>query len=98
MYSNSSKRKEKFKTLLQRTSVTAGHNTLIACADFNAMNSAWGYNEYTARGRDLYQNSMELDFTLITDPLHPTRIAYFMSSDTTPDLMLVKNDVWGAIT
>ncbi|XP_077523238.1 uncharacterized protein LOC144134142 [Amblyomma americanum] len=62
------------------------------------MNPAWGYNKYTAKGRDLYQDAMELDFTLITDPTHPTRIGNSVSRDTSPDLTFVKNDVRGAIT
>lgn len=98
VYSNPSKRKERFKTLLHRASTAAGRNTLIACGDFNAMNPAWGYNKYTAKGRDLYQDATELEFTLITDPTHPTRIGNSVSRDTTPDLTFVKNDVRGAIT
>ncbi|XP_077508619.1 uncharacterized protein LOC144120005 [Amblyomma americanum] len=62
------------------------------------MNPAWDYNKHTAKGRDLYQDAMELDFTLITDPTHPTRIGNSVSRDTTPYLTFVKNDVRGAIT
>ncbi|KAK8781540.1 hypothetical protein V5799_017119 [Amblyomma americanum] len=96
--SNSSQRKKRFKTILHGASTAAGRNTLIVCGDFNAMNPAWGYKKYTAKGRDLYQDAMELDFTLITDPTHPTRFGYSVFRDTTPGLTFVKNDVRGAIT
>ncbi|KAH8026111.1 hypothetical protein HPB51_016121 [Rhipicephalus microplus] len=48
VYSNLSKRKQKFKTLFERASTAAGCNTLIARGNFNTMNPAWGYNKYTA--------------------------------------------------
>ncbi|EEC19326.1 hypothetical protein IscW_ISCW014348, partial [Ixodes scapularis] len=55
-------------------------------------------NKYTTKGRGLYQDATVLDFILITDPTHPTRIGNFVSRDTTPDLTFVKNDARGAIT
>ncbi|KAG0444479.1 hypothetical protein HPB47_013748 [Ixodes persulcatus] len=98
VYSNPSQRKQIFKTLLHRAITAAGRNTLLVCGDINAMNPAWGYNKYTAKGRDLYLDATELDFILITDPTHPTRIGNSVSRDTTPDLTFVKNDARGAIT
>ncbi|XP_070390919.1 uncharacterized protein [Dermacentor albipictus] len=97
VYSNPSQRKQRFKTLLRTASTAAGRNTLIACGDFNAMNPARGY-KYTAKGRDLYQDATELDFTLITDPTNLTRIGNSVLRETTPDLTFVKNDIRGAIT
>ncbi|KAH7964175.1 hypothetical protein HPB51_027587 [Rhipicephalus microplus] len=59
---------------------------------------ACDYNEYRAKGRDLYHDAKKLDFTRITDPTHPTRIGKSVSRETTPDLTFVQNDVRGAIT
>ncbi|KAH7985367.1 hypothetical protein HPB49_026459 [Dermacentor silvarum] len=43
--------------------------------------STVGYNKHAAKGPDLYQGSAELDFTLITDPTHPTRIGKSVSRE-----------------
>ncbi|KAH6934766.1 hypothetical protein HPB50_000697 [Hyalomma asiaticum] len=76
------KRKGRFQALLHKASNAASRNTLIACGNFNTMNPAWGYNKYTAKGRNLYRDATELDFTLITDPTHLTRIGNSVSRDT----------------
>lgn len=98
IYSNPSQRKQKFKTLLRKACAVAGSHTLLACGDFNAMHPAWGYSKHTAKGRDLLQDATDLDFTLITDPAHPTRLGNSVSRDTTPDLTFVKNDEKGTTT
>ncbi|KAG0436899.1 hypothetical protein HPB47_017709 [Ixodes persulcatus] len=45
----------------------------------------------TAKGRNLTQDTHELDFALITDPAHPTRLGNSATRDTTPDLTFVRN-------
>ncbi|XP_072143750.1 uncharacterized protein [Dermacentor andersoni] len=92
VYSSPSHWKQKFKTLLHRASTVAGTHRLVACGDFNAAHPAWGYNKQLAKGRDLFQDTLDLGFTLITDPTDPTRIGNSVSRDTTPDLTFVKND------
>lgn len=84
IYSNPSQRLQKFKAILHKASTMAGQSTLIACGDFNAMDPAWGYVKSNAKGRNLSQDAAELDYTLITDPAHPTRIGNSVSRDTTP--------------
>lgn len=84
VYSNPSQRLQRFKTILHKASTTAGKHTLIACGDFNAMDHAWGYAKSNAKGRNLAQDALELNYTLITDPAHPTRIGNSGSRDTTP--------------
>ncbi|XP_072142945.1 uncharacterized protein [Dermacentor andersoni] len=98
VYSSPSHWKQKFKTLLHRASTVAGTHRLVACGDFNAAHPAWGYNKQLAKGRDLFQDTLDLGFTLITDPTDPTRIGNSVSRDTTPDLTFVKNDEKGNIS
>ncbi|KAK8783231.1 hypothetical protein V5799_015427 [Amblyomma americanum] len=68
-----------------------GSRTLIAGRDFNAADTAWGYGYSTTKGRQLGQDAQELDFTLLTDPAHPTRIGTSTTRDTTPDLTFIQN-------
>ncbi|XP_077542813.1 uncharacterized protein LOC144155328 [Haemaphysalis longicornis] len=98
VYSSPSHRKQKFKTLLHKASTTAGTHRLVACGDFNAAHPAWGYSKQLGKGRDLFQGTIDLGFTLITDPTDPTRIGNSVARDTTPDLTFVKNDEKGEIT
>lgn len=51
-----------------------------------------------ANGRDLFQDTIELAFILITDPTDPTRIGNTVSTDAMPELTFVKNDEIGKIT
>lgn len=90
--SNPSQRNQKFKTLLHKASTAPGRNTMIVCGDFKAMDPTWGYDKSTVKGRNLAEYSTELDFTLITDPAHPTKIGNTVFRDTTPDLTFVTND------
>lgn len=98
VYSSPSKLRQRFRALLQKTLKIAGSRTLIAGGDFNAADTAWGYGYSTAKGRQLGQDAQELDFTLITDPAHPTRIGNSTTRDTTPDLTFVRNAGVAAIT
>ncbi|KAG0412656.1 hypothetical protein HPB47_010199 [Ixodes persulcatus] len=91
VYSNPSNRRQRFRALLQKALKTAGSQTLIAGGDFNAAEAAWGYGYSTAKGRNLAQGTPELDFALITDPAHPTRLGNSATRDTTPDLTFVRN-------
>ncbi|KAM7315618.1 hypothetical protein ISCGN_005401 [Ixodes scapularis] len=91
VYSNPSNRRQRFRALLQKALKTAGSQTLIAGGDFNAAEAAWGYGYNTAKGRNLAQDTQELDFALITDPAHPTRLGNSATRDTTPDLTFVRN-------
>ncbi|XP_077492029.1 uncharacterized protein LOC144102713 [Amblyomma americanum] len=98
VYSSPLHKEQKFKTLLHIASTVAGNHRLVACGDFNAAHRAWGYNKQLAKGRDLFQDTIDLGFTLITDPTDPTRIGNSVSRDTTPDLTFVKNDEKGSIS
>ncbi|XP_077498683.1 uncharacterized protein LOC144109760 [Amblyomma americanum] len=98
VYSSPLHKKQKFNTLLHIASTVAGNHRLVACGDFNAAHPAWGYNKQLAKGRDLFQDTIDLGFTLITDPTDPTRIGNSVSRDTTPDLTFVKNDEKGSIS
>ncbi|KAM7309196.1 hypothetical protein ISCGN_012827 [Ixodes scapularis] len=91
LYSNPSNRRQRFRALLQKALKTAGSQTLIAGGDFNAVEAAWGYGYNTAKGRNLAQDTQELDFALITDPAPPTRLGNSATRDTTPDLTFVRN-------
>lgn len=91
VYSSPSKRRQRFRALFQKTLKIAGSRSLIAGGDFNAADTAWGYGYSTAKGRQLGQDAQELDFTLLTDPAHPTRIGNSTTRDTTPDLTFVRN-------
>ncbi|KAM7307743.1 hypothetical protein ISCGN_011379 [Ixodes scapularis] len=91
VYSNPSDRRQRFWALLQKALKTTGSQTLIAGGDFNAAEAAWGYGYNTAKGRNLAQDTQELDFALITDPAHPTRLGNSATRDTTPDLTFVRN-------
>ncbi|XP_075553576.1 uncharacterized protein LOC142586210 [Dermacentor variabilis] len=44
-----------------------------------------------AKGRQLRQDAQELNFTLLTDPAHPTIIGNSTTRDTAPDLTFVRN-------
>lgn len=91
IYSSPNEKRQRFKTLLRKAIDMAGSSPLIVAGDFNAPFHAWGYNYDTNKGKHLWQNSMDLDLTLITDPNFPTRIGTSTCRDSTPDLIFVKN-------
>lgn len=91
VYSNPRHRRQPFKTLLERAVELAGPRPLVIVGDFNAPHDLWGYVYETRKGRNLWQDATELDFTLITDKAFPTRIGNSATRDTTPDLAFIKN-------
>ncbi|KAG0418672.1 hypothetical protein HPB47_004666 [Ixodes persulcatus] len=71
----------------------AGGSPLVIGGDFNLPHTGWGYKHCSAAGRNLWQDSHDLGFTLITDPTFPTRLGTSTARETTPDLTFTKNVV-----
>ncbi|KAL3197866.1 hypothetical protein MRX96_044677 [Rhipicephalus microplus] len=88
--------KQKFKTLFHKTkSATSqaqkdlakrGDAAAIICGDFNAQHREVGYTTTTSKGRDLLEDAGEAEFTLLTNPAHPSRIGTSAARDTNPDV------------
>ncbi|KAH6943015.1 hypothetical protein HPB50_013970 [Hyalomma asiaticum] len=58
---------------------------------------AWGYHYDTRNGLELWQGTLDLGLTLITDKAFPTRLGTSTCRDSTLDLTFVKNmedSVW----
>ncbi|KAH9365020.1 hypothetical protein HPB48_021478 [Haemaphysalis longicornis] len=87
---NPSKRSQRFRALLQKASTTMSQ-TLIPGADFTAAEAEWGYGYNTAKGKNLAQDTQDLDFALITDSVRRTRRGNSVTRDTNPDLTFIKN-------
>ncbi|KAH7981429.1 hypothetical protein HPB49_024017 [Dermacentor silvarum] len=51
-----------------------GSSPLVIGGDFNLPHTGWGYKHCSAAGRNLWQDSHDLGFNLITDPTFPTRL------------------------
>ncbi|KAL1415853.1 hypothetical protein MTO96_028636 [Rhipicephalus appendiculatus] len=95
-YSNPRHGKQKFKTLFhkvkdatiqaQRDLAKRGNAAAIVCGDFNAQHRELGYTTTTSKGRDLLEDATEAEFTLLTNPAHPSRIGTSAARDTNPDL------------
>lgn len=95
-YSNPRHGKQKFKTLFhkvkdatiqaQRDLAKRGNAAAIICGDFNAQHRELGYTTTTSKGRDLLEDATEAEFTLLTNPAHPSRIGTSAARDTNPDL------------
>ncbi|KAH6944243.1 hypothetical protein HPB50_002373 [Hyalomma asiaticum] len=66
--------------------------------DFNAPEKQWGYGYSTFKVRQLAQDTLHLNLTLITDPTNPTRTGNSTTRDTTTDLTFVSNSRPGSIT
>ncbi|KAG0423073.1 hypothetical protein HPB47_001126 [Ixodes persulcatus] len=66
---------------------------LVIGGDFNLPHTGWGYKHCSAAGRNLWQDSHDIGFTLITDPTFLTRLGTSTARDTTPDLTFTKNVV-----
>lgn len=62
----------------------AGRDPLMIVGDFNAPCPMWGYRKEEPRGRKLAGLISTLGITLLTDPVHPTRVGYFRHSGHLP--------------
>ncbi|XP_049270134.1 uncharacterized protein LOC119385971 [Rhipicephalus sanguineus] len=80
----------RFLSLFKKALNLAGRNPLVIGGDFNAPHTGWGYKHSSIKGRNLWQDSHDLDLTLITDPSFPTRLGTSTARDTTPDLTFTK--------
>ncbi|KAG0435541.1 hypothetical protein HPB47_018423 [Ixodes persulcatus] len=78
---------------LRKALNAAGGSPLVIGGDFNLPHTGWGYKHCSAEGRNLWQDSHDLGFTLITDPTFHTRLGTSTARDTTPDLAFTKNVV-----
>ncbi|KAG0432491.1 hypothetical protein HPB47_020799 [Ixodes persulcatus] len=93
IYNTPSLRHSRFLTLFKKALNAAGGSPLVIGGDFNLPHTGWGYKHCSAAGRNLWQDSHDLGFTLITDPTFPTRLGTSTARDTTPDLTFTKNVV-----
>lgn len=91
IYSSPKQRKTRFGSLLQKTLRIANKQAVVVMGDFNAHHAAWGYQRECVKGRELWLDMQQGAFTLLTDPQSPTRTGNSVSTDTSPDLTLVKN-------
>ncbi|KAH6938596.1 hypothetical protein HPB50_010946 [Hyalomma asiaticum] len=98
VYSSLSKQRQRFRAILHKATKIAGSNTLIVGGDFNVPEKQWGYGYSSFKGRQLAQDALDLNLTLITDPTNPTRTGNSTTRDTTPDLTFVSNSRPGSIT
>ncbi|KAH6942155.1 hypothetical protein HPB50_001502 [Hyalomma asiaticum] len=71
---------------------------IMASIDFSAPENQSGYGYSSFKGRQLSQDALDLNLTLITDPTNPTRTGNSTIRDTTPDLTFVSNSRPGSIT
>ncbi|XP_049523946.1 uncharacterized protein LOC125945731 [Dermacentor silvarum] len=93
IYNAPSLRHSRFLALFKKALNAAGSSPLVIGGDFNLLHTGWGYKHCSAAGRNLWQDSHDLGFTLITDPTFPTRLGTSTARDTTPDLTFSKNVV-----
>lgn len=93
VYSAPPQHQHRFLSLFKKALNLAGRNPLVIGGDFNAPHTGWGYKHSSIKGRNLWQDSHDLDLTLITDPSFPTRLGTSTARDTTPDLTFTKNTV-----
>lgn len=90
IYSNPKHHQQKFRTLLHKTQQLTGPGAALVCGDFNAQHTAWGYTHTTAKGHNLYEETLEAGFQMINDPGAPTRNGTSVQRDTNPDLAFIK--------
>ncbi|KAG0413463.1 hypothetical protein HPB47_009385 [Ixodes persulcatus] len=93
IYNTPSLRHSRFLTLFKKALNAAGGSPLVIGGDFNLPHTGWGYKHCSAAGRNLWQDSHDLGFTLIPNPTFPTRLVTSAARDTTPDLTFTKNVV-----
>ncbi|KAG0410892.1 hypothetical protein HPB47_011988 [Ixodes persulcatus] len=98
VYRNPSNRGQRFRALLQKAIKTAGSEALIAGGDVNVAEAVWAYGYSMVKGRNLAQDMQELDFALITDLAHLTRLGNSSTRDTTPVLTFVRNAAMATVT
>lgn len=91
VYSPPSRRKEYFDYLFAKTLKITVRSRLIIVGDFNAAHPAWGYHVSTIKGARLWETIQKHGLTMLTDPVHPTRVGNSVSRDTCPDLTIIKN-------
>ncbi|KAG0421011.1 hypothetical protein HPB47_003089 [Ixodes persulcatus] len=79
--------RQRFKTLVYKSTQLAEERTLVISGNFNAPHTDTRHGKTTVKGRNLLQDTTEADLILITDPSQPTRLAQRATDrDTTPDL------------
>ncbi|KAG0415357.1 hypothetical protein HPB47_007469 [Ixodes persulcatus] len=82
--------RQRFKTLIHKSTQLAEDRTLVSAGDFNAPHTDTGHGKTTVKGRNLLQDNIEEDLILITDPSQPTRLAQRATDrDPTPDLAIL---------
>ncbi|KAH6932719.1 hypothetical protein HPB50_009040 [Hyalomma asiaticum] len=69
----------------------AGRHSIIVGGDFNASSKTWVYTYGTSKGRQLWRDTTELGYTLITDPANPTRLGTSTGRYTTRDLAFARH-------
>ncbi|XP_077557449.1 uncharacterized protein LOC144172690 [Haemaphysalis longicornis] len=89
VYSNPQHRSQRFRTPFHKTLHKASRHPILIAGDFNAHHKELGYGLTTAKGRDLLDEAVEAELTLVTDPLQPSRIGTSTAGDTNPDLAFV---------
>lgn len=90
MYSSPRDIKQSFKSLLTKAANLAKDAPLLIGGDFNAPHYAWKYVYSAIKGERLWQQALDLNLSLITDPSYPTRCGTSTCRDSTPDLTFVR--------
>ncbi|KAH7973723.1 hypothetical protein HPB49_004403 [Dermacentor silvarum] len=68
IYYAPSLRRSRFLTVFKKTLNAAGSSLRVIGGDFNLPHTRWGYKHCSAAGRNLWRDSHDLGFNLITDP------------------------------
>lgn len=89
VYSSPREHKHRFGYLLALAKREAARDPLLVLGDFNAPHPAWGYHSDSIKGRDLWTQIQTQHFTLLTDPIFPSRIGNSVTRDTCPDLTFI---------
>lgn len=91
IHNASDNRRSRFLNLFTKALKTAGGNPILIEGDFNSLHTSWGYKHSYVEGQNLWQDTLDLELTLITDPDFPTCLGTSITRDTTPNLTFVKN-------
>lgn len=86
VHSNPKHHQQKFQALIHKTSQLAQDSAALLCGDFIAFHRDWGYPTTNVKGRSLLEDTTDIGYHLLNNPVAHTSLGLSTRRDTNPDL------------